>query len=513
MSAHRRWICGLALAAVVAASACTGPASPRRDATSPPTSEAEQLLAADGTVTARTAATDPSGAPALPAAANPRRSAARARTAPADTPKGGVPQASADVPGAVAGEPGTHTSTARGVTDSTIHVGVRYLRPDDLRAYNAATAREAGEAPDVKAQAQAVIDDINRGGGIAGRKVVAHWREETAQALADPTKTDTDACVQFTEQDVVFAVVAVLPAPNIVFAHCLAERGVLYLASPNAAVDAKLLRAWSDSVFLPGTPESTRMARFWYAELARARWFTKGAAVGVFYFDDGFSINRRTVEGELVPLLKANGIDVRATATMTAQEPHQAALAQQRLYEAGVDHVMILDVSSILGTLFMNAADKRLYYPKYALTSFSIGGYLQLTVPESQYRNITLVSWLTAFDVGPDQLAPPSPQEEACARVVRSGGGGALSSAMSKGTAYATCDLLWTIRRAADRADVLDNRGFRGAVEGIGTWPSVGTYAATFGPDRHDGPSATRLVRYDATCRCLNYAGPIERVG
>jgi ABC-type branched-subunit amino acid transport system substrate-binding protein len=493
--------------------ACTGPAKERPEASSARTGAGaggSELLPSAGEQprpsTETSITTEASGT----SARNRRISSA---VVGSGAPAGGGGVAGTAGGGAGGGAAGTATAV-RGVTASELHVGVRYVDRTSLQAYNAATAREAGEAPDIQAQAQAVIDDLNRSGGIAGRKVVAHFRAETADSLAKPAEADSAACAFFAEQERVFAVVAVLPAPNIVFGDCMAKHSVLFLESPNASVDAKILDAWKGSAYLPGTPEATRMAAFWYSGLARTGWYAKGAAAGVFYFDDPYGINRRTVEQTLVPLLRSEGIDVRAVERQASVTDAQEVVQhEQKMQEAGVDHVMILDVSSLLSTLFMNVADKKLYFPEYGLTSFSMGGYLGSAVPPTQFEHVTLVSWLTAFDVAPAQLPPPSPQEAECARIVKAGGGGELSSAMSRGAAYVLCDVLWLLRRGADGATTLDASGFQAAVDTIGPWRGTGTYQARLGRDRYDGPSAIRVVEYKPSCRCLDYITPLQEVG
>ena len=92
----------------------------------------------------------------------------------------------------------TLTGPAPGVTDDTIKIGVTYVDTDALASVglNFVTG-------DNEAAYQALVDDINEGGGINGRQL------EVVFAPIDPTSPTPaeEQCVRLTEDEDVFAVV------------------------------------------------------------------------------------------------------------------------------------------------------------------------------------------------------------------------------------------------------------------------------------------------------------------
>src|SRR5581483_11512620 len=112
------------------------------------------------------------------------------------------------------GEPldaGAHGADAGGITGSgpsagTVEIGVRYVTGAD-QLVNLLGA-QGFSVPDTKAMAQAMIDDINARGGLAGLQIVPVWHAYDASDPAGTATQEQTACSFFTEDHHVPVVVS-----------------------------------------------------------------------------------------------------------------------------------------------------------------------------------------------------------------------------------------------------------------------------------------------------------------
>lgn len=172
-----------------------GPAAAAGDGLSVPAA-----LPADGPSvelsTASGSAGLPAGAPALGArsAADPAGSVTAAATGgPA---RGGAPGA--------ATAPGRPLAHGPGVTARTIAVGFPYAPNADQA--QAALGNTAVTQGDPKRVVEALVAEINRTGGVAGRKLVAVFHELDAQSSETAAQREQGLCSTYTEDHKVLAV-------------------------------------------------------------------------------------------------------------------------------------------------------------------------------------------------------------------------------------------------------------------------------------------------------------------
>src|SRR4051794_28015501 len=143
---------------------------------------------------------------------------------PTPTGPGGIRGGSSTTAG---GGPAPHTdagttASGPGVTATKIYVGISYSTNAD--ALNQAAGVTNAAVGDEKGYGNAVIDDINRHGGIAGRRVVPVWHDY------DGTSTDTSAvqeqaaCADYTQDHHVFAV---LELGDDAFNTCVTRTGAV----------------------------------------------------------------------------------------------------------------------------------------------------------------------------------------------------------------------------------------------------------------------------------------------
>jgi hypothetical protein len=399
------------------------------------------------------------------------------------------------------------------VTAETIRVGVRYWTEDGIQAAMALYGMDLSETVDQRAAVEAVIADANVKGGIGGRQIVPVWRGED---VVGPPQADADqaACAAFTEDDHVFAAIQIEPIAGGAFLACMAQRGVPVIENPQASVDAAFLDELRPYVFMPSTPESTRLGRAWVDLLERDGWFGTDPRVGIVYPDDPYGINRRTVE-HITAHLATRGIELAASAGFETSPPNVAQVgnAVLRFKTEGVTNVLILDALSLAATFFMRYAESQDYRPVYGLTSFSIGANLDQNAPPNQLRNATLISWQPTFDSESGDTVAPSDEEARCLETIRAATGAPLSGALARGSAYWACDAIDLLREGLLRAPAITPADFGAGVEAIGPWRPMGTFGARFAPGRIDGPSRFGIMHFDERCACLAYVGDPVDVG
>ena len=100
------------------------------------------------------------------------------------------------------------------------------------------------------------------------------------------------------------------------------------------------------------------------------------------------------------------------------------------------------------------------------------------------------VGWLPSWDVTAPQSPPVTASEKLCLSILAKAGQ-RVDSQVAKGLAFWTCDTLFFLDAALDRATVLNPAGLSAAVDALGTtYAGVGTFGTRYGPGRHDGPTA-----------------------
>lgn len=136
---------------------------------------------------------------------------------------------------------------------------------------------------DGELEAKALVADLNRRGGIAGRKVLGFYAKVNP-ASTDPAAAYVAGCTQLTEDDKVFAIVTVLNVTQG-FVDCVAKHKTLLVnVSLNPGDDA-ILRQHRDWLFSPSFMSLDRGTAL-LLEVVRAQArLGKDAKVGVLVND------------------------------------------------------------------------------------------------------------------------------------------------------------------------------------------------------------------------------------
>ncbi|HZQ87448.1 MAG TPA: hypothetical protein VFA83_21570 [Acidimicrobiales bacterium] len=405
---------------------------------------------------------------------------------------------SASVSGAVVG--------ARG---GTVSVGIRY--PNDSSGLVTGAGFRGINPGDSKAMAQAVVDDINGRGGIAGRKIAPLYYPFDVTASTAPGGGDSEqqkACAAFTEDNHVFGVVSPILS-GTVLQQCLAKRGVVFVDENWNYFDGDIS---TDNYWDPAYPDPMRSVPALVDRLSSEGFFGAGSKIGAVYQD---LPNRHPVlDKALKPALAKHGLKLDGTVAWTAENANALFAGVLQFKAAGITHVFVLDPGGLETFGWMAAAESQGYRPKYALDTRNYPVLQAGQSPSSQLANARGIGWIPSADVGVQPDKDLTPADRRCLGIVAKAGQD-MSDPTNVRVALAYCDTLEFLKAAAgDASAVLSLASIKTGGEALGTrFTPTGTFAATFGPRRHDGAAAARDLVYDTTCTCFKYTGAVFSIG
>ena len=399
-----------------------------------------------------------------------------------------------------------------GVTDDQIFIGLP-VTSDAGEGATLALGFNLGIG-DRQAAAQAVVDYLNDQGGIQGREIVPVYFEYDFANAVNAELRDAEsqaACTLWTEDTPVFVAYAQIEQADLAIS-CLANRGTPVIDHSNY-VDDVLFAELGDNYYAPGAPaglDLNRQAQVYVDGLVAHGFLTSESVVGIFFLDEPrFS---RTLEGVLLPALAAHDITVGETSGISGIEENFTNIAVQ-FKEAGVTHVLSYGAGATQSATFMGAAAEQGFFPKYGLHSDHVLAFVQEIVPAALLSGSVAIGWFPIYDVGVAQdPGGPTDATTTCMEIMESAGqwfGKSLGWLWQTGY----CDALFFIAAAAERADELTAEGFRRGAESLGSdFQAVSTFQTFFGPGRHSGVDAVRVIEYQDECGCFAYVGDVIAV-
>ena len=404
-----------------------------------------------------------------------------------------------------ASTPGGKTATSAARRGSTAPIRIGFHVSKDLGA--AYTALGASNAPPEAAPlVRNLVNWVNDHGGIAGRKIEPIFHE------SNPLDGSFDAegqntCTDFADDNHVFAVISGAVLPTIVTADCLAKKKIPFIWDYHYVVDGQQWKQYLPNLYMPFSVNADRLG-FYVDVLASGGYFDTGARVAIVRYD--LDQHARFVSNVLRPRLAAHKVNVVDEVALT--HPDSAAQATDvgaqissailRMRALGVDHVLFVPTGGAVPYLFMASAQAQGFAPRYAMNSLDIPEFVNDQAPAGQLHGAVAVGWSPPSDVYSAQLPPPNAATKLCYQAAQSN------------TIPRYCDAFFFLKAAIERAGRFDAAAMRTAVESMGSsFEPVFSIADTFGPGRHDGASAARLVRFDDGCGCFNYTGPTIPVG
>jgi ABC-type branched-subunit amino acid transport system substrate-binding protein len=398
---------------------------------------------------------------------------------------------------------------SQGVTDTTVTIGVVVLKNGDKFANGLGFSISFGDA---EREFKAVIDDVNRHGGVAGRQikpVIAYY--DLGGAAVDAESLQASICSQFTEDRQVFAVL--MPYnPLQSFVDCLAKRRTLLLNGSASSTDDVRVRQVAGWLYQPSIPTYSRYPRTLVAELQATGFFRNvpAAKAGILVLDSPDMV--RAAERDMKPAIEAAGISVAAVTRISPESANSDINgAVLKFRSDGITHVFFVQAAGGIPLYFMQGADQQRYFPRYALSSFEVPGFfLQGQVPESQLVNASGIGWAPFFDLKAAEL-PPTPAERRCFGVIAKAGE-QNAHRQSNLTSTPVCDLVWTFAAGARAAGHdLDFPSWRRGLQSLrATYASPVALRNDFSSGRSDAVAGYRFVSYVASCSCFRYTSPLK---
>lgn len=359
---------------------------------------------------------------------------------------------------------------------------------------------------DGRKQAQAVIDHMNRNGGIGGRKVVPAYAEVDATAQ-DPAAEYVAACTKLTEDDRVFAIVTPL---NILqgFVECAAKHRTITINVSFNPGDDVLLRTHKDWLFDPTLMSLDRGTKLLLDLVHGQGRLAKGAKVGVVTAAVEAQLTR--VADQIVkPKLRAWGVpfvEQRITEDNANADITSAVL---RFKSEGVNRVIFVAPSGLVQLQFMSQAEGQRFRPTYFFWDPDSARFVTENVPVEQAKRVVGFGALPVSNVRPAEF-PTTPREKRCLDIM-SASGEDHADRMSNLTQTIYCEGIWLFEAVAERIPgALTAEGWRAAYRALGSaYPPVTTFGVKLNSGRNDNASSYRLLGWNAKTGRITYtSGP-----
>jgi hypothetical protein len=417
---------------------------------------------------------------------------ARASGAPV-VPSGGTVRSSAEF-------------TGRGVTKSTVYIG---LASSDIDSYAKVVGLNGISSGDTEAQTRAIIKDIERRGGLGGRKIelVVH-KYSAAQLLSDPATANQAACADWTQDHQVFLVFS-LTDPTLL--ACLKKTNTP-LIDAGAGWDIHGMRIYqhvfseNPDYFLLGAMLGERYERLATARMVARKYFQKwdttAGRPGTAPMKLGL-VMPDVPEGHLCVQLITNELKKYgikpAFVVMTSSSSGGQEAAVLRFQTEGITHVIGASLR------FMTTADGQHYYPRYFIR-VAVDTIAE-TAPARQLAGAMAQSLIPANDVGEEQdPGDPSPATTYCKKVMKAAGQH-YAARTELWVMESMCDSFFFVKDAIDASGTLTTAGLRSGLESLRGRPSALTWVSHLGPGpgQHAAGHAMRDILYDAGCSCFKY--------
>jgi hypothetical protein len=405
-------------------------------------------------------------------------------------------------------------TTGRGWDAHSVYIGV--MTANDFSTAAAALGAKDADPGNQEKDAQTVADQINKQGGLFGRKVVIKYDNvSTASLLIDPAGDATEACTHFTQDQPVIAVYNDLsPIDLPTFRSCFAQAKLPLLEGSIQSTSRSALEEDGGYVTSVVSPTYTDLAPTFVARLQAEHYFTGwnvtngtagSAPVKVAIIADNVPADQQAAEA-LSAALARDGhppvaqFNYTVGASGTTSNLSSAVL---QFRSRGITHVIGADAGT--GT-FMVQAQSQHYYPRYGINTINLpASSLTPDAPKQQLQGAVGIGWYPTLDVGSAQdPGYLSPAGKICVTALQKDQSYSTRFAFGIGTSY--CDAFGLIQ-AAVRA----GGGFSGSEVVRGEAIAGPTYvpSGTFSSSLHSGdwaiPGSGRDLGWVIKCQCFEY--------
>jgi len=415
--------------------------------------------------------------------------------------------------GNVSGSAGALTS--RGVTASTITVGIP-LPSDTTAVANGFGIKGAGSVSE-QDMVTAVINDVNRTGGVLGRKLAADIHPYSiASYISNPAQTDGEICADFRDDRKVFSVIF-----NVVddyLRQCSAAMGSpLIIADGNQAYlpAADYQANGGNFLFGPTAITAERLAHLFVVSLMTRNFAqpwnilsggpgSTPARLGLIHVD---TPDQDAYYADIAKDLAKYGLKFADTFTYDQNADAAVAGTQSAVLKfkaAGITHVFGASA------FFMDDAQSQKYYPRYAYLP-GLGQLGAQNVPAAEMNGALTVGWAPVIDVAAAQDPGDTPGAKHC-RAVMIAAGLSVSNRSDLEAMYSVCDAVYSFRAALDAGRAATVHGLRIGYETLGaSFPTALSFSVDLGPNQHAGIDTVRDMAWDSGCGCLKYTSSANR--
>ena len=409
-------------------------------------------------------------------------------------------------------------ASAPGVTATKIYFGIPYAEAGPT---NSAVFGEALDN-DARKPYNAMIDHINKQGGLFGRQVEPIYYELDAGSSQPIDQQEQAACAHWTEDNSVFGILS----GGAILQEC-AERAGSIATFPSGASLPEDFQTYPHYFETSGI-NLIRVGDVTVEGLYREGYFGTDPKVGIVAWD--LPEYRAALEQGYVPGMKEKGITMATepayvSAPQTAGDLAAASAdvnsAVLRFQTQGITHVFLLDGpaglcgGACLTTLFLRRADSQEYFPRYGFngnnqvkTGQSAGLY-----PARQLRRSVVVEWNDA-DESYDEGTKLNAARERCYQLMRDAGV-PLDNANRQAFARFACEQFWffqLIESILGRAP-LTSDNFMIWVNKVGWgFQSPNAYGVHYSSTQHDGLAAARNMKFVDSCTCYQWTSDPYRV-
>ncbi len=392
-----------------------------------------------------------------------------------------------------------------------VEVGI--MIASDAESFGSGLGLDFSHLGDQRGQAKAVIAEINKSGGLGGRRVVPVFADFRL-TRADSYSSQLEAiCERWTKDHKVIAGLSIVNLPSEAVAACMQKSNALYITPDQ---HAKLPDVYSrlPLLFDSANLSAWRMASSYVKGLNDLQYFKGKPKIGLLRFDS--APTKAATDKVLKPELAKLGLKVDDEVTVAvpnstsgiSETVTQAQSAVLRFKANGVTHVMtILPGAWVL--FFMQQASNQDYFPQYGLSSYDWPHTLvRQGAPREQLVNSVTVGWDVNRDVDPNRLPyATQPGSERCRNIMLKASQGSRISLY--------CDGLFLLQAGAAVAGAANGSQVAGGIERLGTtFQSPVLLGKTqLGPGRHDPAATYQQLTYDRACNCFSYVGQQSTLG
>jgi len=361
---------------------------------------------------------------------------------------------------------------------------------------------------------QAVVNGLNKRGGIGGRKIRPHFAPiDTAQAYSTQYQA---ACSTFVDDHHVAAVLGYGPIYSDILGGCLDKAGIPWINSAGDVGDNWIFRQRKHYV----TNVSVSLNAMYLSGLESAMadgWITRASRLGIIRGGCGYEL--RTHTQTVLPFLKQQGLTLASDQLWSEcydggpDLSSYASFIQSatlKMRSSGVDVVVAPPLQTLLAAQNAQAQN---WHPKFV--TFGAGfAVAEGILPEEQLKRVHTAGWYPTIDLNVSRRPPLRAVQKDCLRLAHDGG--ADLDPTQYWIAFDTCDAVLLYAGAVTRAKgQLGASALMAALETFGTsFESVTSLkgATSLGPGRHHAPLVYRSNLYQDSCSCFLYVGPERRL-